>query len=297
MGQDTNIDIDLGAMLLEKKLITKPQLKDAIEKHIVKGGYLSDCLIDNGYLADSDLTTCLTCQYGYCYLPLTSYSVDDAALQAIPANYIYDYCVFPIEKNDKLLTIVMADPTNQGVIEMLRRITRCEIIVFISTRTEIRKTIAKYYGQTCNSFELENFMGDQILIDDLFTKNVSSSTYIGPNRRKYRRLYSDLAIEYYAYPNIVKTKAINLSMGGVLFESNVAVPKGLQMVIDFRLTNQALLSGVVEVTRCESMKMINTVFGDDSRMFYFYEVGAFFNFLSKESQHALADFLKKRLSL
>lgn len=296
MAIETNSDVNFGSMLLEKKLITEEQLKVCIEKYRVKGGYLSQHLIEAGYIKDSDLTTYLTCQYGYCYLPLKSYVIEDDALRAIAPHYIYDYNVMPIEKNDKLLTVAMSDPTNKGVIEMLRRVSRCEIVVFISTRNEIRETIERYFHRPCGNFELDRFINDAVLRDDLLTKKVSNNFYLGLNRRRYRRLYIQMDLEYYAYPNTVKTKVLNVSSSGLLFESNVAIPKGTQMAINLSLSDHKQINGVVEVARCESIKMTNTVFGDDSQMFYFYEVGTFFNFLTLENQDILADFLRKRLS-
>jgi hypothetical protein len=297
MTIETNPDVNFGTMLLEKKLITEEQLKVCVDQYRVRGGYLSQYLIEAGYIKDSDLTTSLTCQYGYCYLPLKSYAIEDNALQAIAPQYIYDYSVMPIEKNDKILTVVMSDPTNKGVIEMLRRVSRCEIVVFISTRSDVRETIEKHYHRPCGNFELDKFINDAVLRDDLITKKVSNGIYLGPNRRRYRRLYLETDLEYYAYPDTIKTKVLNVSISGLLLESNTAIPKGTQMAINLKLGDRHSISGVVEVARCESIKMTNTVFGDDSPMFYFYEIGVFFNFLTVEDQNILADFLRKKLGL
>lgn len=297
MDFDSSANIDIGTMLLEKKLITTEQFNECFKQQKIKGGYLSQHLLDAGYVSDSDLTTCLTCHYGYCYLPLKSYYIEDSALQAIPMEYVYDYCVIPIEKNDKLLTVVMADPVNKGVIEMLRRVSRCEIVVFVSNKNDVKETIEKYYKKTFKSFELDKFKDDCILRDNHIRKEIKNNLYEGPNRRHYRRLYYELDMEYYAYPNTVKAKILNISLNGILFESNVVIPKGTQMAINIRLENNLSVSGVAEVSRCESIMMQNAVFGDDSPTFYFYEVGVFFNFLTSENQNTLAEFLKKKLSM
>jgi hypothetical protein len=297
MPLDANTDIDIGSMLLEKKLINKVQLQECLDQQKIKGGYLSQHLVEAGYIKDTDFTTCLTCQYGYCYLPLKSYSIEDAAINAIPPEYAYNYCVIPIEKTDKILTVVMADPLNKGVIEMLRRVSHCEIVIFISSRSEVKQTIEKCYGKPFVNFELVKFKDDRILRDIFYKQEISTNCYQGPNRRMYRRLYCELDLEYYAYPHTIKTKVLNISMGGLLFESNVAIPKGMQMTVNIALGNNMFVAGIIEVSRCESIRMTNTVFGDDSPTFYFYEVGAFFNFLTEENQNRLADFLKKKLDL
>ncbi len=294
MYSDT--DLDIGSVLLDKKLINTDQLQECIKLHKQKGGYLSQHLIESGCIKDSDLTTCLTCQYGYCYIPLGSYFIEDSALGAIPENCVYDYCVIPIEKNDKILTLVMADPLNKGVIDMLRRRSQCEVVIFVSSRSEIKQAIERYYGKTFRTFNMDKFNDDTILRDDFVKKEISNQLYMGPNRRRYRRLYVEMEMEYYDYPNTVKTKATNISMSGLLFESNIAIPKGKQMTARLSLPENTSITGVVEVARCESTNMANTVFGDDSQAFYFYEVGAYFTFLDKNNQMTLADFLRRKLN-
>lgn len=293
MAIDTNIDADLGIVLLEKKLITQKQLQECMGIHKMKGGYLSQHLIEAGYLKDADLTTCLTCQYGYCYLPLRSYSINETALTSIPKKYVYDYCALPIEKNDKLLTVVMADPLNKGVLEMLRRVSRCEIVVFVSTRADIRAAIEKYYGAPHKDFELNKYCQDNILRDDLVCKEISNGIYVGPNRRRYRRLSEEMVMEYFAYPQAVRTKALNISLSGILFGSNTFIPRGSQMAVNIHITDQSFVTGVMEVVRFHPKKNIPSAPGSGTS--YAYEVGAYFTFLSEGNQDMLADFLKRRL--
>lgn len=295
MAIETNIDADLGIVLLEKKLLTQQQLQECIGIHKIKGGYLSQHLIEAGYIKDTDLTTCLTCQYGYCYLPLSSYAIDDTALATLPKRCVYDFSVLPIEKNDKLLTVVMSDPLNKGVLEMLRRISQCEIVVFISTQTDIRAAIEKYYGSPYRDFKLNKYNTDNVLRDDLVYKEVSNGLYAGPNRRRYRRLYEEIELEYFAYPQAVRTKTLNISLSGVLFGSNTFIPRGSQMAVNIHIGSNTAVAGVMEVVRFQPKRTMPPSAGPKSGASYAYEVGAFFTFLSEEDQDMLADFLKNRL--
>lgn len=296
MFMDTNIDIDLGVYLVEKKSITPSQLKDAREWHKLKKGYLSQGLIELGFITDASLTTFLTCQYGYSYLPLKAYNIDDSALKTIPAQVVSDYLVFPIEKNDKLLTVTMADPLNKGVVEMLRQITSCEIIVFISTRSEIQEAIAKYYGTVPAAQAQDRFHDDPSLRDDLIIPYVSNGLYSGPNRRRYRRFAAGIDIDCYLYPNILKARSANVSMSGLLFESNLLLPKGMQMAIRMRLSNTRDIMGVVEVTRSESKRVVSKGFNDAGSTYTVFEIGVFFNFLSTDDQNALSQLLRTKIS-
>lgn len=297
MFTDINLEQDLGQMLLEKKALTPDQLKECLRRQRIKGGSLTQYLIDAGYLKDTDVATYLTCQYGYSYIPLKAYNVTDEALGMIPAQVACDYMIFPIEKNDRLLTVTMADPLNKGVIETLRQLTHCEIIVFVSTRSEIMEAIAKYYSPSLKRFEMDRFHKEEILRDDVLHPFISNGFYAGPNRRRYRRLNRSLSLEYFLYPHAVTTKVDNVSLGGILFESNTVLPKGLQLAATIFLDNGKKTPAVIELARCEPKKLLDTISSEeDADAANYFQVGAFFNFLADTDQDVLAEYLRGHLN-
>jgi len=294
---DPDLDKDLGDFLLEKNVATPEQIEEARKEQRRLGGYLSAHLIERGILKDSAFATFLTYHYGFSYLPLKAYNISESALKVLAPEAIRDYSVFPVEKSEKLLSITMADPLNKGVVELLRHLSESEIIVFISTYAEVREAIKTYFGETEEPNHLDLFPNDTVLRDDLVTPFISHSLYTGANRRRYRRLYHDLELDYHVYPHTIRTAAKNISMSGVLFESNMVLPKGSQVAIKLHLEKMNSIVGVVDVDRCESKKLSTTVFGDDSQVFNLFEVGASFCFMSNADQHTLAGFLREKLLL
>jgi hypothetical protein len=277
-------DMDLGVFLAEKKLITPDQLRTARDTYKNKGGYFSQRLIELGYINETSLTTLLTCHYGYSYLPLKAYTIDDNALRMIPATIAWECLVMPIEINDKLLTVSMADPLNKGVVEILRQTTHCEIIIFISARAEILEALTKYYGDAA-PFVREERSTDSALRDDLNIPYVSNGRYAGPNRRRFRRFTENIDVDCYLYPNVLKTKSINVSLGGVLLESKEMLTPGTQVALSVRVRHSQEVRGVAEVLRCEPRPHGHT-----------FEVGAFFNFLPKCDHEILSQHLLSKLS-
>lgn len=291
MFTNLNTEINIGTSLIEKRLITAEQLKDAYEHLKVKGGYLSQRLIELGYIKDANIATHLTCEFGYSYIPLKAYIITEDALACIPAEFACDFCVLPIEKHDRLLTVAMADPLNKGVIELIRQISRCEIVILISTRTEIRQNIERYYGSGFKEFELDRYKDDVVLRDNLMEKEISNGLYTGINRRRYKRLQVGLPGEYYIYPNFVKTEIKNMSMGGVLFETQNLLHPGTELAINIHLDNYRYITAVVEVIRSEPINIINAGWDATSRVIH--ETGAFFSFMPEKNQEMLAQFLKR----
>lgn len=293
MFPKVSADIELGSALLEKKLITQKQLNDAFEQQKVKGGYLSQRLIEYGYIKDSDITTLLTCEFGYSYIPISSYSVTEDALASIPAECANDFCVLPIEKHDKLLTTAMADPLNKGVIELLRQISRCEIVVLISTRSEIIQGIQKNYQVPYRNFELDRFREDVVLRDNLMDKVISNGLYTGINRRRYKRVPIKLSAEYYLYPNFIKTEIKNISMSGILFETPTPMTTGSELAINIHLDNYRYVTGVVEITRSEPSNVIDATSGSGAKTLF--DTGAFFSFMPENNQEMMAQFLRRKI--
>ena len=90
MLSDINADVDFGQILVEKNIIKAEELLKAEQARKTEGGYLSQHLINLGFIKDTELTSILTCQYGFCYLPLKAYDIQDNALQLIPFNLACD---------------------------------------------------------------------------------------------------------------------------------------------------------------------------------------------------------------
>ena len=290
-------DVDLGLVLLKKRIVTSSQLSQAFEYQKIKGGYLSQHLIDMGFVSDADIATCLTCHFGYCYIPVKSYHVEPAVLSFIPFRNACDYCVLPIEKNDRLLTIVMADPLNKGVIEYLRRLTQSEIVVFISRRGEVIEAIEKGYGLPFHKMDLDaQFREDGVLRENLYHDYVLNSIYNGPNRRRYKRIYVDLPAECHAYPYQAKAKVRDISVRGVFFETTMTVDKGSQVMMNVFLEDAPSISAVIEITRARARSVIQNYY-ETNNTYTVYEAGGFFNFIDPDSQSQLSNFLKKKINI
>ncbi|MCK5178106.1 MAG: type II secretion system protein GspE, partial [Candidatus Omnitrophica bacterium] len=87
----------------------------------------------------------LTCQYGFPYLPLSSYEIDAEVIRSVPENVCRQFCLVPIDKIGKSLTVAMSNPLNVQALEDVELITGCSVQVFVSTATDVKQSIDKYY--------------------------------------------------------------------------------------------------------------------------------------------------------
>ena len=135
----------IGELLIERGIINHEQINVAREHQKKHGGLLGEILVELKFATEKDIALALTCQYGFPYLPLASYEIDPEVINSVPESVCRQFCLVPIDKIGKSLTIAMSNPLNLQTIEDVELITGCTVQVFVSTASEIKQSIEQYY--------------------------------------------------------------------------------------------------------------------------------------------------------
>ena len=135
----------LGELLVEKALVTQEQLDEALEFQKDKGGLIGEILVELKYTTEDDIAKMLTAQYGFAYLPLSNYEIDQSLINLIPERVARQYCLIPIDKIGNNLTIAMSNPLNSQAVEDMETLTSCSVQTFVSTASDIKQAIERYY--------------------------------------------------------------------------------------------------------------------------------------------------------
>ena len=135
----------LGELLVEKALVTQKQLDEALELQKDKGGLIGEILVELKYTTEDDIAKMLTAQYGFAYLPLSNYEIDQSLINLIPERVARQYCLIPIDKIGNNLTIAMSNPLNSQAVEDMETLTSCSVQTFVSTASDIKQAIERYY--------------------------------------------------------------------------------------------------------------------------------------------------------
>lgn len=139
------INKKLGEILVEQGLITQGQLEKALELQKEKGGLIGELLVELRFVSEEDIAKTLTAQYGFAYLPLSNYEIDQELIKFIPERVAMQYRLIPIDKIGDNLTIAMSNPLNSQAIEDIETLLGCNVQVFVSTNSDILQAIEKYY--------------------------------------------------------------------------------------------------------------------------------------------------------
>lgn len=139
------ISKQLGELLIEKGVLKKEQLEKALKIQKQKGELLGTILVSLGYVTEEQIAQAITVQYGFPYLPLSSYEIDSELINIIPENVARQYCLIVVDKIGNTLTIAMANPLNLQAVEDIELMTGCKVQTFVSTMTDINNALARYY--------------------------------------------------------------------------------------------------------------------------------------------------------
>lgn len=137
----------LGEILVEKGVITREQLDKSLDAQSREGGMIGEVIVRLGFAKEEEIAQCLAHRYGFAFLPLENYEITQEVLSLVSKSVSSHYCLIPIDKIGNTLTVAMANPLNVEAIEDLEDLTSLEIQVFISTATDVRNAIKKYYGE------------------------------------------------------------------------------------------------------------------------------------------------------
>src|SRR5437762_542458 len=98
-------------------------------------------------------------QYKMPAIALARFDVDPKIAKMIPTDLAVKNLVLPLKRDGRTLTIAMADPTNLGVLEDLKFITRYDIFPVIAGEFTLRNVIEKIYG-TQDEQRLQSLMNE-----------------------------------------------------------------------------------------------------------------------------------------
>jgi len=135
----------LGEILVERGVISRAQLETILVYQKEKGILFGEALVQMKIGSEEDVVQALTCQYGFPYLPLANYEIAPDVVACVSLDLCKQYCLVPIDKIGRSLTLAMANPLNAQALEDIEKLTNCSVQAFVSTATDINSAINRYY--------------------------------------------------------------------------------------------------------------------------------------------------------
>ena len=135
----------LGEILLREGLVTREQLAQALAEQKSSKHRLGYVLVKLGLVQELEITKVLARQYRMPAVDLTRFEVDPKIIKLVPAEMATRSIVLPLKREGRTLTVAMADPTDHGLLEDLKFITRFDLFPVIAGEYTLRNLIEKHY--------------------------------------------------------------------------------------------------------------------------------------------------------
>jgi type IV pilus assembly protein PilB len=135
----------IGDQLVNDGIVTREQLTKALEDARQNGTRVGFSLVKLGFVGENDLVRALAKQHRVPAVDLERVKLDPKVLKLIPGEIAVKHQVLPLRRVGRTLTVAMANPTDLGVIDDLKFITRFDIEPVIAGELTLKKTIEKEY--------------------------------------------------------------------------------------------------------------------------------------------------------
>ena len=136
----------LGEMLIEAKLLTEEQLKQALFEQARGNMKLGQFLIRKGLVSEQAMVEMLSQQLKIERYNPDKYPLDLSLAQIIPLEFAQKYQIAPLRKKGRLLTICTTDPLDIHVLDALEMLTDSEVEPSVCTEREAAQLISSLYG-------------------------------------------------------------------------------------------------------------------------------------------------------
>jgi type IV pilus assembly protein PilB len=137
----------IGESLVEKGIITRKQLEEALQEQKSSGGaeFLGLILARKKYASEHLVAKALSEELGLAFMDLSKYSIESAAIKLVPETVCRKYTLIPVYQAGRNLTVAMADPTDGAAKDELGALTKLSVRPVFSPVSEIKDRIEKEY--------------------------------------------------------------------------------------------------------------------------------------------------------
>jgi type IV pilus assembly protein PilB len=224
-------------MLLEKGLITKARLEEALNRQRESGDRLGAVIVELGLVTEEQMIEVMSERLGVPRVTLSSMVIDPAVIQLISVETARRYTLIPVFSIGRTLTLAMADPLNIIAIEQIEYQTGLEIKRAIATDSEIKDAIEDYYSVADSLQEIvirhEAEERDTVIAVDEGVAEVGDSPIIKLVNLIVNKAIRDRASDIHIEPDETELR-IRYRVNGVMREE-ASPPKSMQSEILTRI--------------------------------------------------------------
>jgi len=281
---------ELRDQLLSGGILPPAEIEKAELQAAKSQSDLKDVLLRNHTLSDTQINALAAMRLGapYCNLPDFLPRLQNAEL--IPEELVRRHVMYPLFDFDGVITLVMEDPGDLTGIDQVRRLTKREVEVCVSTRSDILGMVERAYG--ASKYLEESSIADSImdiggdgdetqpvvrLVNDLINEAIrqgASDIHIEPGDKSLRiRIRVDGVLREIAAPPLGMHRALT-SRIKILSQLDIAQTRSPQDgAIDHRLEGKEFILRVAVLPSIFGEAVVIRILRNESESITLAELG------------------------
>ncbi|MBN1490852.1 MAG: Flp pilus assembly complex ATPase component TadA [Phycisphaerae bacterium] len=160
----------LGEILVSWNLLSEGNLQEALKYAESNGKRIGEALVELELCTEEDVTKALATQFDMEYVDLEKNAAVGVALKLIPEKLIKDYQVLPLGQDNGRLKVIISDPLDLELLDLLRFRLNTEIDAALAPRTKIKRFIDQFLGGVKGDIEQTMASIDQDADEDDLAK-------------------------------------------------------------------------------------------------------------------------------
>ncbi len=134
----------IGEILVQWGALTQQGVNEALEYGRNENIRIGEALIALGLVDEEDVTKALASQYNMEYIDLDQSPIDHSEMDLLTRDEIHEHQVLPVGREDNKLKIIITDPLDLEVLDMLRFRLGCELLPCLASAQKVRAYIKQY---------------------------------------------------------------------------------------------------------------------------------------------------------
>jgi len=144
----------LGAILLDSGRITDADVERVLAHQRIHGGFFGQALVSLGILSREEADWALANHFDLPFIFPHADAVDRDVARLVPADWALAHMAVPIVRAGRLITVVVAEPLSDDVMQDLRKRTGLQVDIALASASRIRELIHAVYDAPDEAFTL-----------------------------------------------------------------------------------------------------------------------------------------------
>lgn len=155
-------------MVLNKKgLLNDSQVQKILKLQMSSKSPPIKILLRQGWVTEKQIRKIIKSQFFIEDVLLSEFNIDAAVISLIPATFCQLQLVLPIRQQGKKVTLVMADPLDEGILENLRFSSGLDFNVVMANCAEIEKKLEQTFGDSIDLQDIDSIVSASDPVDSI----------------------------------------------------------------------------------------------------------------------------------